>query len=353
MGETEADRLEQYRSMRDFGRTPEPAGGEETAVSGGRFVVQEHHATALHWDVRLEREGVLVSWAVPRGVPADPRQNHLAVHTEDHPMSYLDFEGHIPKGEYGGGDVTIWDTGTYECHKWEDREVIVTLHGQRARGRYVLFQTRGRDWMMHRMDPPEDPGREPMPEGLRPLALPVGDLPTDLEMWSFEAAWGGQRVLVSSQGGRIRVDADEGEVTARWPEVRELGRAMGTVAAVLEGELVVAGEGGQPDADRLRQRLGARSGASARRLAQRAPGVLMVADVVWLEGHSTEPLPYRQRRRLLEQLELSGPAWQTAPSHPGQGETLLQASRDQGLAGVVARRLDGPYEPDHLRFVPA
>src|SRR5204863_8340673 len=136
----------------------------------GRYlVVQEHHARALHWDLRLERDGVLASWAVPKGLPVDPKRNHLAVHTEDHPLEYLSFEGDIPRGEYGAGSMHEWDTGTYDTHKWTDREVQVTLHGERVRGRYVLFQTRGKDWMIHRMDPAQDPERSAPPDNLRPM----------------------------------------------------------------------------------------------------------------------------------------------------------------------------------------
>src|SRR5215216_792530 len=131
--------LDRYRSMRDAQRTPEPVPaddgatrsdhtGDEQDGRGDTFVVQEHHATALHWDVRLERDGVLVSWAVPKGLPLDPKTNHLAKQTEDHPMAYATFEGDIPKGEYGGGKVMVWDTGTYELEKWTDKEVKVVLH---------------------------------------------------------------------------------------------------------------------------------------------------------------------------------------------------------------------------------
>src|SRR5712671_1664400 len=159
------DKLATYRSMRDFGTTPEPDGSADSpSPDAPRFVVQEHHARSLHWDFRLERDGVLVSWAVPKGVPPDPKKNHLAVHVEDHPVSYINFAGEIPAGEYGGGQVSIWDEGTYETEKWSEREVMVVLHGQRVQGRYVLFRTNGKNWMIHRMDPPQDPGRRPMPE---------------------------------------------------------------------------------------------------------------------------------------------------------------------------------------------
>ncbi len=353
MEDAGTDALDRYRAMRDFGRTPEPADGGQPAAEAPRFVVQEHHATALHWDLRLERDGVLASWAVPRGIPPDPRENHLAVHTEDHPLSYLEFEGHIPEGEYGGGRMTIWDRGTYDCQKWDDREVMVTLHGQRARGRYVLFQTGGKNWMIHRMNPPEDPGRQPMPAGLRPSPLEVAGLPDDEQHWSFEPAWGGQRVLVAVQGGRVRVHDEGDEVTERYPELRDLGRALGAVEVILEGEVVATGADGRPDQSALRRRAEARSQASVRRMAERSPVSLLAGDVVWLEGHSTAPLPYAERRRLLDKLGLGGPAWRSSPSHPGEGTAMLAASRSQGLAGVVARRLDGPHRPGNVLFVPA
>ena len=120
-------------------------------------MIQEHHARALHWDFRLERDGVLVSWALPKGLPMDPATNHLAVHVEDHPFDYGKFEGTIPKGEYGAGQVTIWDHGTYETIKWRAKEVMVVLHGTRApRVKYVLFPIEDKNWMIHRMDPPPE-----------------------------------------------------------------------------------------------------------------------------------------------------------------------------------------------------
>src|SRR5918996_991392 len=159
--------LAEYRRKRRFSGTPEPQGEPRPAPGGeARFVVQQHDATRLHWDLRLEHDGVLASWALPRGVPAHPDENRLAVHTEDHPLEYLDFEGEIPKGEYGAGTMRVWDSGTFEAEKFRENEVIATFHGERMRGRYAIFQTRGKDWLIHRMDPPEDPGYEPMPDRL-------------------------------------------------------------------------------------------------------------------------------------------------------------------------------------------
>src|SRR6202521_1729897 len=147
------DKLADYAAKRDFKRTS--ISGAKVPRKGAkapRYVVQEHHARSLHWDFRLEKEGVLVSWAVPKGIPADPKINPLAENVEDHPIDYIDFAGEIPAGEYGGGQVSIWDHSTSATHKWSEREVMVTLHGDRVRGRYVLFKTDGKNWMIHRMD---------------------------------------------------------------------------------------------------------------------------------------------------------------------------------------------------------
>lgn len=342
--------LERYDSLRDFEDTPEPLPAapepsQHERTGRPRFVVQEHHATSLHWDLRLERDGVLASWAVPKGIPPDPRVNNLAVHTEDHPLLYLDFEGDIPEGNYGAGRMLIWDRGTYEAHKFDDREVMVTLHGERARGRYVLFRTEGNQWMIHRIDPAEDPTREPMPTGLRPMLAVPGELPSDPEGWGFEVRWGGARALVSSEGGRARaVGVNGADVTAHWPEVRELGRALGTLAVVLDGELVVPGPDGHPDPERLARRLRS-SESTVRRLAASSPGVYLVSDLLWLEGHGTLPLGYEDRRRLLDQLELEGRSWRVPGWHRGDGQALVDAALAQGLPGVVAKRLDSSYEP--------
>jgi bifunctional non-homologous end joining protein LigD len=134
-------KLGEYERKRDFATTPEPAGKKGRKGKGApRFVVQEHSARRLHWDLRLEHEGVAVSWAVPNGIPLDPAENHKAVHTEDHPLEYLDFEGEIPAGEYGAGTMRIWDRGTYEAEKWEKEKIVFSFSGERLSGRYALFR---------------------------------------------------------------------------------------------------------------------------------------------------------------------------------------------------------------------
>jgi bifunctional non-homologous end joining protein LigD len=351
--------LSTYQAKRDFGETPEPAGAVEPSAGAPRFVVQEHHATALHWDLRLERHGVLVSWALPKGVPPDPRVNHLAVHTEDHPMQYLTFQGDIPSGNYGAGTMSVWDTGTYEPEKWGDREVIVVLHGRRVDGRYALFQTRGNQWMIHRMDPPADPDREVWP-GWAPFEAVVPEprrqLPAGLDDYGVEFAWGGQRVLTFVSGGRVQLHPvggggeggkgglDAVELGGRFREMSGLGEALGVTEVVIDGEIIVMGADGRPSMDRLVERLEVRSDTTARRLSERYPATMMVSDLLWLDGHRTTSLPYRERRALLDGLKLSGPAWQVPASYPGSDAPALRAAAgQQGLPGVVAKRLDSPY----------
>src|ERR671922_2484139 len=210
-----ADKLGAYRAKRDFGSTAEPA--------GRRFVVQEHHARRLHWDLRMEHEGTLASWALPRGVPAHPDENRLAVHTEDHPLEYLEFAGEIPKGEYGAGKIEVWDSGTYEAEKFRDDKVIVTLDGERVKGKYALFPTKGDNWMIHRMDPPADPGREPMPRQLKPMLATLSTLPPDDENWAYELKWDGVRAIAYCEAGHLRLESRRlREITSHYPEVRTL-----------------------------------------------------------------------------------------------------------------------------------
>jgi bifunctional non-homologous end joining protein LigD len=348
-------KLGEYARKRDFTRTAEPAGkGPKRPARAKlpRFVVQEHHATRLHWDFRLEHDGVLVSWAVPKGIPPDPKKNHLAVHVEDHPLAYIDFAGEIPKGSYGGGQVYIWDEGTYEPVKWQlggrgKQEVQVVLHGKKLNGRYALFQTRGQDWMIHRMDPPQDPEREPMPEQVIPMAAQLAkELPRDEQNYGFEFKWDGIRAVVFSQGGTLRIQSRNLEdVTRRYPEVRPLSEALGANEVVLDGELVALDAEGRPSFEQIQQRMGLNSDTEIRRKMKEVPVFYMIFDLIYLDGRMQVKETYVERRRRLEALKLAGPAWQTPAFEKGQGRVMLEASERGGLEGVMAKRLDSIYEP--------
>jgi bifunctional non-homologous end joining protein LigD len=340
-----------YRAKRDFAATPEPApGGRATPGSQLRFVIHEHHARRLHWDLRLEHDGALASWALPKGLPDAPKDNRFAAHTEDHPLEYLDFDGEIPKGQYGAGKMIVWDHGTYECLKWEPRKVEVALHGERLNARYALFPidagSEPKDWMIHRMDPPADADREPMPRKIVPMLARTGLLPTAEEQWGYEIKWDGVRAIAYSTPGELHLESRNlNDITDKYPELAGVGRALGSHSAVLDGEIVALDRDGRPSFSALQQRMQLSTRTQARKQMKATPVTYMIFDLLWLNGHSLMTLPYSQRRELLAELALSGESWQTPEHVVGHGSALLQASAEQHLEGIVAKRLDSTYEP--------
>ncbi|HKZ12426.1 MAG TPA: non-homologous end-joining DNA ligase [Solirubrobacterales bacterium] len=341
-------KLTEYERKRDFGKTAEPAPKKGAGKRPGkpRFVVQEHSATRLHWDLRLEHDGVGVSWAVPNGIPRDPSENRKAVHTEDHPLEYMSFEGEIPKGEYGAGTMKIWDSGTYEPEKWRDGEIIFRFEGKRLRGRYVLFRAGApKDWMIHRMDPAEgDP--DPFPEPFRPMLANDGELPGSTRGWAAELAWGGVRALARCRPGRLDLhDAELADIGPRWPEVHRLTRQVGARDLVLDGELVVFDAEGRPDPDRLARRDKPGSDSALRRRARENPATYVIFDLLYLDGEDLRDVPYKRRRELLEGLELEGDAWRTPRAAKTKIKELLAAAGTQGVEGLVLKRRSSPYVP--------
>lgn len=336
------DRLAEYRGKRDPARTPEPVPAAPPGPgsdAGPVFVVQEHHARRLHWDFRLERDGVLVSWALPKGVPDDPAVNHLAVRTEDHPLEYAGFHGEIPRGEYGAGSVTLWDHGSYEVLKWDEREVKVNLHGERVSGGYVLFATGGKNWMIHRE-------RQPLPATLKPmLAAPGGPPAHGLDAWAVEFKWDGVRALAFIEAGRLRLISRTGkDITATYPEVSAIGHAVRHKQVLLDGE-VVAFTGGRPDFEALQPRMHVSSPTQALRLAELTPVTYLAFDVLQLDGRPLTGRPYAERRQLLETILRNGGGFHVPPSFPGEDlDAVRAASVANGFEGVVLKRLDSVYE---------
>jgi bifunctional non-homologous end joining protein LigD len=328
---SERDRLTTYRSMRDSSKTPEPVPEATPAVgNNNRFVIQEHHARRLHYDFRLERDGVLVSWAIPKNLPETTSVNHLAVHTEDHPMEYLTFEGTIPKGEYGGGKVIVWDSGTYEAEKFSDDEVIVNLSGQRISGRYALIRTNGDQWLAHRMKDQKNP----QPQDLAPmLATPGSVANLKATQWAFEGKWDGYRLLVHLDHGSLRLQSRSGrDVTREYPQLQFLADALADHHVVLDGEVVALDKSGIPSFAEMQNR------ARATRIE------FWAFDLLQLDGRWLLRAKYRDRRRLLETLG-SGSDITVPDLLPGDGAEALEYSRTQSWEGVVAKRWDSTYQP--------
>jgi bifunctional non-homologous end joining protein LigD len=348
-----ARKLERYEGKRDFSATPEPAPRRRAAAKDDAqpaFVIHQHSARRLHWDLRLERDGALASWAVPKGMPEEPGENRFAAATEDHPIEYLDFHGEIPKGSYGAGTMTIWDHGTYEPLKWEPRKIEVLLHGERLQGRYALFgidkEDPPKDWMIHRMDPPADPGREPMPQRIVPMLARTGQLPAEDSGWAFEIKWDGVRAIAYSTPGELRLESRNlNDITDSYPELGRVGRGLGSHQAVLDGEIVAFGQDGRPSFSALQSRMHVASREVARRLGKATPVTYVIFDLLWLDGHTLMGLPYSERRARLAELGLGGESWQTPEHVVGHGRELLEASAEQRLEGILAKRLDATYQP--------
>ncbi|WAJ44394.1 ATP-dependent DNA ligase [Mycobacterium sp. Aquia_216] len=326
-----ADRLTQYRSMRDAAKTPEPVPhAKPTAGQGNTFVIQEHHARRLHYDFRLERDGVLVSWAVPKNLPETTSVNHLAVHTEDHPLEYGSFEGNIPKGEYGAGKVIIWDSGTYDAEKFRDDEVIVTLHGSRISGRYALIQTNGNQWLAHRM---KDQNVFNFDE-IAPMLATHGSVATlKAGQWAFEGKWDGYRLLVEADHGGVRVRSRSGrDVTGEYPQLQSLADDFADHHVVLDGEAVVLDDSGVPSFHAMQNR-----GRGSR-------VEFWAFDLLYLDGRSLLRAKYSDRRRLLETLAAAS-SLIVPELLPGGGADALDHSLEHGWEGVVAKKRDSTYQP--------
>ncbi|MCK0172766.1 ATP-dependent DNA ligase [Mycolicibacterium sp. F2034L] len=334
------DRLTRYRSMRDPSKTPEPVPPRPPKVGNNdRFVIQEHHARRLHYDLRLERDGVLVSWAVPKNLPESPAENRLAVHTEDHPLEYLTFHGTIPKGEYGGGDMIVWDTGTYETEKFNDHapdgpakggEVIVTLHGSKIDGRYALIQTDGKNWLAHRMKEQANPTFE----DFAPMLATHGSIEKySAEQWAFEGKWDGYRLLVDADHGTLCLKSRSGrDVTAEFPQLRALAADLADHHVTLDGEIVALDEKGVPSFGQMQNR------ARATRVE------FWAFDILRLDGRWLLKAKYRDRRRILETLAEGG-SLIVPDLLDGDGPEALEHARERRWEGVVAKKWDSTYQP--------
>src|SRR4051812_19445244 len=244
--------------------------------------------------------------------------------------------------------MTIWDRGTYIAERWERGKVVARFEGARVRGRYALFRAgaQERDWMIHRIDPPEDSDREPMPERLVPMLARLSTLPGDDAGWAYEIEWHGIRAIAYSLPGRLRLETRNlNDVIARYPELRPLNRALSHHEAVLDGEIVAFDDEGRPSFERLQRRMYVTGEAAIRRLAAALPVTYVIFDVLYLDGHSLMGWPYEERREALAGLELDAERWRTPAHHVGDGAQLLEVSRGQGLEGIVAKRLGSVYEP--------
>jgi bifunctional non-homologous end joining protein LigD len=348
------DPLAEYRAKRNPARTAEPVPAAGSALPEGNddtFVVQEHHTPRgtgerVHWDLRLERDGVLKSWAVPKGPPTEQGPSRLAVPTEDHPLEYAAFAGTITAGEYGGGSVTIWDAGRYATEKWDERHIIVTFDGRRLAGRYALFPLDDGAWNIRKLDATPAPAQTPA-EAPLPMLATAGQLPPPEEddRWGYEFKWDGVRAVAAVHGGVLALTSRKGtDITVRYPEVGRLPEALAGHDAVVDGEIVAMDAAGRPDFGALQNRMH-RTGPEVPRMAAEKPVTYLVFDLLSWDGEDLLGVAYAQRRERLDALGLAGHRWVATPWFAGGGAQVLAASQENGLEGVVAKRLNSVYRP--------
>jgi bifunctional non-homologous end joining protein LigD len=328
-------RLSEYEGKRDPGKTPEPFGGRRGRGREPVFVVQRHDARRLHYDFRLERDGALASWAVPKGVPLEPGGRVLAVHVEDHPLDYAGFEGEIPKGQYGAGTVEIWDRGTYELvEEKRDGGLTVRLNGERLQGTWTLVPASldgdPKNWLLIRK---RGDGGSVGRSDYRPMhATLVDELPRG-DDWLYEVKWDGYRALGYVRGGEARLVSRRGnDLTQRFPIVaRELPRALRSSECVVDGEVCALDDRGRP---------------SFSAMQQGKPGTAIVYeafDLLELDGEPVVDRPLEERRRLLGELvDRSNRTVQLSGAFD-DGEALFQAATEQELEGVMAKRSGSRY----------
>jgi bifunctional non-homologous end joining protein LigD len=325
--------LDEYRRKRHRKKTPEPFGSGSKRRGPPRFVIQRHDARRLHYDFRLERDGVLASWAVPKGVPLNRGERRLAVHVEDHPLEYGDFEGTIPAGEYGAGTVEIWDRGTYELlEEKKNGGLTVRLDGERLDGVWTLvpaaLDRNPKNWLLLRKD--GAPNERGATSYAAMKAMSTDTLPKG-EGWIYEPKWDGFRALVTLDGGDARLTSRNGnDLTERFKAVaRAAERGFRTADGVFDGEICALDDQGRSRFSLLQQGKGTPA--------------LVVFDVLEIEGEPLVDLPLSERRKRLEKLVDQRVGGLVLSPQFDDGEALLRAAKEQGLEGVVAKRLDSPY----------
>jgi bifunctional non-homologous end joining protein LigD len=394
-------KLTDYQRKRHFEVTPEPSGApaprgkKEVTPGGNRFVVQKHAARRLHYDFRLEIDGVLKSWAVPKGPSLNPAAKRLAVETEDHPLPYADFEGVIPEGQYGAGTVMVWDQGSFEVVG--DRAVAVQLvggelkfllRGEKLRGGFVLVKLRrsekGNEWLLikHR-DPWADPTweiddhdgsvltgrrlseiaeglpavhtlRPPRPEELEgarkvrmpgrlePMLATLVDRPFSDPEWLFEIKWDGVRALAWVKDGKLELRSRTGRViTSQYPELRLLPERVRVRQAILDGEIVVLDTGGRSDFERMQSRMNVSRPSNTQ--LETAPVTYYLFDLVYCDGYDLRSVALEDRKRLLRHLLDPRDPFRYSDHQVEHGRELFELAREQGLEGIVGKHARSPY----------
>jgi bifunctional non-homologous end joining protein LigD len=403
--------LQEYARKRDFTRTPEPKPGKPAYVKSqaGRFFIQRHNATRLHYDFRLEIDGTLKSWAIPKGPSLDPSVKHLAAMVEDHPLDYGDFEGNIPKGEYGGGSVMLWDRGTFELIGEESAaeqiargDLKFRLYGEKLSGTWAIVHMKnrgkGNEWLIIKKKdeaaqtpwdieafahsvktgrtqeeiaadlPPHKKAaakkkaigaspakltgavRAPMPGFFEPMGGTLTDqLPKGKE-WIFEVKWDGVRGLSFIDKGALTIyTRNNNRCERQYPELQVIPHYIDAEQAILDGEIVVLDSKGASHFELIQPRIHSQDANSIAKMGQKNPVHLYVFDLLYLDGYDLRRVPLIERKRLLERIVKPFPLLRVSDHFENSGEDLLEAARQSGLEGLIAKSVTSVYESRRSR----
>lgn len=335
------EQLESYEKKRNFKRTSEPA-PHVIEGSGTNFVVHRHHASHLHYDLRLEQDGVLKSWAVPRGLPPHPGVKRLAVQTEDHPMKYLTFDGTIPKGQYGGGEMWIYALGKYQVTKEKKDGFYFRLNSKEVNGEYRIYKIKEKEWLLERVDQPQI---NYLADNVEPMLsetaekVPLGD------EYLYEVKWDGIRAMISVEDGQVRIRSrNQNDVTDKFPELKSIEKSFRATCGLFDGEIVCLDKSGRPDFKKVIHRLMASGETNIQKLSKANPVFCYLFDCLYLDGRPLVNEQLVKRRELLGDSVRQDGAYRMSEIVE-DGEALFDAAREHSLEGIMAKRRDGTYLP--------
>jgi DNA ligase D-like protein (predicted ligase)/DNA ligase D-like protein (predicted polymerase)/DNA ligase D-like protein (predicted 3'-phosphoesterase) len=335
------EQLESYSQKRSFDKTPEPRGAQ--VVGEGRaFVVHRHHASRLHYDLRLERNGVLKSWAVPKGLPPRPGIKRLAVNVEDHPLEYVDFEGAIPKGEYGGGMMWKFAQGRYLTTKEKEDGFYFRLQSRELNAEYRVHRTKENQWLLERVDNPQIDWLRDRIEPM--LARPV-DKPPISEDYIYEVKWDGIRAMISLDEGTLRIRGRNGlDLTKQFPELLIPEQAFRATSALFDAEIVCLQSDGRPSFQTVIHRMQQKSEGAIERAQAKHPAVCYVFDCLYLDGRPIVSEPLTRRREWLQDAVRKDSTYRVSEA-VDEGTTFFEAVKQMGLEGVMAKQRNSIYAP--------
>jgi DNA ligase D-like protein (predicted ligase)/DNA ligase D-like protein (predicted polymerase)/DNA ligase D-like protein (predicted 3'-phosphoesterase) len=334
------EQLETYSSKRSFEKTPEPQ-PVPVIGKGNAFVVHRHHASRLHYDLRLEQNGVLKSWAVPKGLPPRPGIKRLAVNVEDHPLEYVNFEGAIPKGEYGGGMMWKFALGTYETTKQKEDGFYFRLQSRELNGEYRIYHTKENQWLLERVDTPQT---DWLRERIQPMLARTAQKPPESPDHVYELKWDGLRALIALDEGEMRIyGRNRMDFTMQFPELRVPEQAFRATSALFDGEIVCLEPDGKPHFRNVIHRMQQNSEGAIERARAKHPAVCYLFDCLYLDGRPivNEPLT-RRREWLADAVRKDSPFRVSELVEDGIG--FLEAVKNMGLEGIMAKNRNSPYQ---------